>query len=370
MQRSDFFPSPDAVDGAHYQIPDGVSIDLDQVRRNSQFDMLIWKATQGTKSKDKTFPLVRKLAHTVGFQRFLPYHWLSSTPDRSITNAREQASHHLDVVGKYLPNELFSLDAEEEGITVETCCAILDAVEQGIDGQEGTGKPSDVYTGLYVAGGSIVRDPRIRKSKFGTRTIHVAAYVSADNLWNRIVQLGLQNLDIDAWQWSSKFNMPGIHTRDYCDINQIINQTRFKQNMQGATKPPATTPPVIIVPPNLPTHSFPSYPQTTPPTLGGNQVFKRIKVLKPGANPSNMGPNDTFGAVFYGMVSSNGIIERISWSGDGANPKVAKRYDAYDKLQIPWQYIDASQCANILLDPPIVPVESGVNWSLDQFANV
>ena len=104
-------------------------------------------------------------------------------------------------------------------------------------------------------------------------------------------------------------------------------------------------------------------PTPTSPISGGDEMFKRFKVLKPGST------TETYNAVFYGTVSSNGIVQKLEWSGDGANPKVANRYEAYEKLSIPWQFLDAEQLSHIRLEPPIVPVEAGVSWSLAQFAN-
>lgn len=242
MQKADFAKNPDWVDGAHYQIPDGHTIDLALVSANSGQSMLEWKATQGTTGIDSSFTYIRELAHQ-NFDMFMPYHWMSSTPDRSIPNAVAQGKHHLQVLGGPRDGETSSLDAEEIGITVDTCVATMETIENGVDGLQGIERPMEFYTGLYVSGGSIFMDPRMRQSQWGERACHIAAYVSIDNLWGRLVSLGRTDYAIAAWQWWSQYNMPGINTVNHCDINQGIDMAWYRAScLKGVNPAPVSNP--------------------------------------------------------------------------------------------------------------------------------
>lgn len=217
----------DGPDCSHWQ-SDAGHLDL-SVTRAVPTHFLGWKATQSTGYIDPSFNTFRGIASALKFNWVLPYHWLSST-----TDPVAQADHYLAVVGTFRPCEGAMLDAEEAGITVEKCLAWLERVEAV------THRPSSVYTGIYVAGGSIWKDARIRSSKYGPRMMHLAAYVSSDNLVARLTKLGLIELPIDAWQWSSNGPVPGITGR--CDMNAVFNLKGY-DSIVAPAPPPAPWPP-------------------------------------------------------------------------------------------------------------------------------
>lgn len=203
----------DGLDGSHYQ-PDAGPMDLAAVR-GIPTNWLGWKTTQSTAGIDPSFPEVDTVAVTLGFRWFLPYGWLSST-----TDPHAQADHYLAHCGKIRAGKGAMIDAEEKGITVAKCLAWLERTEDEFK------RPSSVYTGLYVAGGTIWRSPEIRMSKYGRRPMHLAAYITAQGLVVRLQSLGITELQIHAWQWTSNgilttgVQMPGITGR--ADINTIV----------------------------------------------------------------------------------------------------------------------------------------------------
>lgn len=214
---SDLVQRLDGHDGSHYQ-PDAGPVNWDQL--DAAIWWLGWKCTQSIAYYDETFSIARQQAASrQGIEMFYPYHWLSST-----TDVGRQAEWYLkslhDHGGPLGKKEGAMIDAEEKGITEGGAADWLDFVESE------TKKASDVYTGLYVAGGSIWRSERIRfGGKFGPRTMHVAAYVSPTNLWSRMHLLGVDQLATHAWQYSSNGPCPGIVGR--ADLNSIIDKAAF-----------------------------------------------------------------------------------------------------------------------------------------------
>lgn len=205
-------PRLDGFDGAHYQTA--------QAEPNLAATLLAglwwiaWKATQSTAYVDPTFARIRSA--WTGFRMRGMYHWLSSTSD-----VAAQAAHYLRTVGSLARGEFVMLDAEEKGITVAMCllwCKLVEAV---------THRPVVIYTGLYVAGGTIWRSPELRMSKYGPRPFIVAAYVTEANLTARMVQTGaLPKFPRDGWQFSSNGPVPGVTGR--CDMDQIDNVAAFE----------------------------------------------------------------------------------------------------------------------------------------------
>jgi lysozyme len=141
-----------------------------------------------------------------GFCRHrLLYYWLE--PMRALPGVDELFA----AIGALAPGEGVMLDAEQDGITESDCLAWLEAVEAR------TGLPCAVYTGGYVAGGSIWRSTRIFD---GRRARVFAAYSSEADAHRHAGGIAW-----DAWQWSSTGHVPGIHAN--CDLDQIDNPAAF-----------------------------------------------------------------------------------------------------------------------------------------------
>lgn len=215
-------------DGSHHQFDAG-PVDLLALRRACWW--LAWKATQKLKYVDPTFATIRRSAQT--FDQFFAYHWLTPGVD---ADPEEQAAHYLRTIGELRDGEGVMLDAEERGITVSDCLRWLEAVESQ------TRRPASVYTGLYVASGALWRSSAIRESRYGLRPMHLAAYVSENDLWSRLTQLGVTGLPIHAWQYSSNGPVPGITGR--ADMNVILDPEVMHRACWPARKPQPQPDPV------------------------------------------------------------------------------------------------------------------------------
>jgi GH25 family lysozyme M1 (1,4-beta-N-acetylmuramidase) len=215
----------DGIDGSHWQ-PDAGPLDLPKTREATQW--IAWKATQGTAYVDPTFRNVRRQVADLKFRNRLFYHWLTPT-----ASATTQANHYLKTLGPLNPGDGVMLDAEESGITELTCLAWLNAVEAV------TRRPASVYTGLYVAGGTLWKSPRIRQSQYGPRPMHLAAYLTPQKLWDRLKATGTTLYPIHAWQWSSNGPAPGVTGR--CDLNQVIDRDIYDRAC-GIPEKPAPEP--------------------------------------------------------------------------------------------------------------------------------
>lgn len=241
----------DGMDGSHWQVDAG-PVDMLALFRASQGNWIAWKATQSIAMVDPTFARKRQEAKAVGFRSRFFYHWLSSTRD-----VAAQVAHYLRTLGPLEVGEGVMLDAEEAGITVESCLAWLEGVEAV------TRRPSDVYTGLYVAGGTIWRDPRIRMSKYGPRPMHLAAYISVSALTARLAAQGVAHLPVHAWQYSSDGPVPGVVGR--CDMNSILDRAAFDRACGLDT--PVPTPIPIPIP--VPLEDDPMFNNSEPHTFDG-----------------------------------------------------------------------------------------------------
>lgn len=210
------------IDGSHWQIDAGPH-DLKKVRSVSTDGFLAWKATQAGTYVDPTFRQIRDESGELDFQHRIWYHWISSTQE-----VQRQVDHYLQTVGKTTAGEGAMLDGEEwdkaaetakPGITHDRYCEWLEGVE------EEKKCPTNVYSGLYVANGTIWRSDRIRNGKYGPRPMTLAAYISRENLLARLTALSVGDLPIHAWQYSSDGPVPGITGR--CDMNNIIDPSLF-----------------------------------------------------------------------------------------------------------------------------------------------
>jgi hypothetical protein len=136
--------------------------------------------------------------------RFL-YYWLE--PHRVDASVDE----FFQAVGSLRPGEGVMLDAEEEGIDEDQCVQWLEAVEAR------TGVPCAVYSGGYVAGGTIWKSSRIYN---GQRARVFAAYCSETDAIRHAGGVGW-----DAWQYSASGRVPGIEPN--CDLDRIDNGAAF-----------------------------------------------------------------------------------------------------------------------------------------------
>lgn len=211
------------IDVSHYQN----DVDWYQVA-NAGYEWAGFKVTEGLSFVDLEFWSNREESCHAGIRYRLGYHWL--TPHQS---AAAQASHFVRTIGRLDPGEGVMLDAEEsstrgtitEAQTLEWC----ERVEQV------TQRPVAVYTGVFVAHGTIWRSPRVFD---GTRPRILAAYITevrarrlAEPFWG------------DAWQYTSSGTVPGVPTR--CDLDRIDNPAAFDPCC-GLDTRPAPTPPVPV----------------------------------------------------------------------------------------------------------------------------
>jgi len=189
------------ADISHYQNEKG-PIDWPSLKMASVGSWFACKATQRANYKDPYFDYNRESAHTIGFRYIMMYHWLSPVSQARVV---DQVGFYLSKVGKLQLNEGVMIDAEEGGITLADTLEFADRVEQK------TGRPCSIYTGAFVAGGSIWTSQTLFN---GLRARHLAAYTSEQKM------KALPGVDPPlpaAWQYSSNGPVPGIVGR--CDMN-------------------------------------------------------------------------------------------------------------------------------------------------------
>lgn len=221
----------DGPDVAHYQY-DQAPIDWPAVARAPA----VWGATKLTQSiryLDPTANRSRLSMNAVGIRHRGLYHWLSST-----TDVGHQAVWFQAQVGVLTIGEFAMIDAEEAGITVDMVVAWCELVEAA------TRRPCAVYTGAFVAGGTIWQSPRVRISRWGLRPMILAAYTTeararalpgvAANPWH-------------SWQYSSNGPVPGVTGR--CDMNRVDDSAIYDL-AAGITS-------VVVEPPTPPTPVIP-----------------------------------------------------------------------------------------------------------------
>lgn len=283
----------DGHDGSHYQWDAG-PVRMDVLEAWCWW--LAWKATQSTRYIDPTFTRTRELAHR-RFRQFFAYHWLSS-----ITDPEAQAAHTLRAVGPLDDGEGFMLDAEEAGITVEWCLGWLEAVERR------THRPASVYSGLYVAGGSIWRSAAIRESRYGPRPMHLAAYIDPAKLWARMQSLGVAHLPVHLWQYSSNGPVPGISGR--ADMNTVLDEATVYRSCYPAVRPMPTPRPTPIPDPT---------PTPTDPTEDDEMSLPILTNAE--AFPGGDNPVDPMERKY--VLNDDGSKRHISyteWVARGAKP--------------------------------------------------
>ena len=193
---------------------------------------VVWaatKATQGTRYADATLARNRAGMASAQIRHRLFYHWLNPAPalvrlsaKARAADARKQAAHFLATVGPLSAGEGVMLDAEQDGITADAVLAWCEAVEAK------TGRPVAVYTGVYVAKGSIWQSRSIFN---GRRPRVLAAYTTEQRA--RTIATPYR---WDVWQWTGSGRMPGVGPE--VDIDQVDNAVIFDA-VCGLTVKPA-----------------------------------------------------------------------------------------------------------------------------------
>lgn len=208
-------PRRDGIDVSKWQ----GTIDWAQVRASG----ITWSACRtwdrDLRDVDATFAANR--AGQAFARHRLLYYWLE--PGRALIGVDE----FFWAVGQLHDGEGVMLDAEQEGITEGECLQWLEAVEAR------TGRPCAVYTGGYVAGGTIWHSRLI----FDGRRPRVFACYSAEG---DCANIHADGIPWDAWQYSATGRVPGIAAN--CDEDQVDNPGAFDRCCgHGAT----TTSPII-----------------------------------------------------------------------------------------------------------------------------
>lgn len=206
-------PNINGIDVSVYQ----QNIDWLRVKNHGIFWVAI-RATKGWSLVDKNFKHNRAAAATVKFKYRLFYHWLEpSSPSRAKhatlrrADAKRQAEAFLKVVGHLEPGEGVLLDVEQTGVTEDQALVWCQTVEAA------TKRPVAVYTGVYVAGGSIWRSTRIYD---GTRPRVLAGYMREKEVRKHALPFTW-----DAWQWTDEARIPGISTD--VDVEQVNHPYAF-----------------------------------------------------------------------------------------------------------------------------------------------
>ena len=221
----------DGIDVAHYQYA-ASPIRWAQVAAIPTF----WAATKLTQSVnyvDPTAARSRQSMTAVDFRQRGLYHWLSSTTDPTA-----QANWFVTCAGVFAVGEFAMCDAEEAGITVDGVLAWCETVE------EFTHRPAVVYTGAFVAGGTIWTDPRVRMSNYGPRPMVLAAYTTEERA--RALP-GLAANPWHAWQFGSNGPVDGVVGR--CDMDRIDDIPAFDLACGYVAAGLPVTPPPAVIPP-------------------------------------------------------------------------------------------------------------------------
>lgn len=199
-----------------------------------------FKLTQSTKYRDPTAQRSRLAARKAKVRNVGLYHWLSST-----TDPEEQAWWYLKNIGgdRLTEHEFAMCDTEEAGVTVDKNLGFMEAVEKREK------RSCADYTGGFVAGGTIWRDPRIREGKYGPRPMILAAYTTEA----RAKQVSdFARFPWSSWQYSSNGPVPGITGR--CDMNRVDDFAIYDlaSGLGVVQPPPIETDPVVVPPVHTP----------------------------------------------------------------------------------------------------------------------
>lgn len=252
-------PRLDGIDVSHHNIDAGPLL-WDVVAGIPTF----WgacKLTQSTKYLDPTAAFNRRGMATSGLRHRGLYHWISST-----TDVGAQARWFLDRLGSLADGEFAMLDAEE--YSTESAAAMLGRCVRWCELVEAaTRRPCVVYTGAYVASGSLWQSPVLRTSKYGPRPFILAAYTTEAKA--RALP-GVKAHPWQSWQWSSNGPVAGVTGR--CDTNRVDDQPAYDVacGLVDHDTPPEQIPPVQ--PPQPP----PSVPPLSPEEDDMKFIMRRL----------------------------------------------------------------------------------------------
>lgn len=198
-------PRSDGIDVAHWQ----GWIDWPAVPPTVQ-----WVAVQGLKG-DRPDPwLTANRAGMAGRRVRLVYGYPTGPNDPDAPSTRswaDQAATFAATVGELDPAEGIMLDAESADITEAKVLEWLGVAEVAL------GRRAAVYTGRYVAGGSVWASPRIFD---GTRPRIFAAYTDPTTAAGLAAPYGWA-----VWQWSGTGAMAGVSGA--CDLDQVDDWAAF-----------------------------------------------------------------------------------------------------------------------------------------------
>lgn len=250
----------------------------------------IWAATKLTQSTSYFDPTAAKSRRGMQQRYRGLYHWVSSS-----TDPYSQAQWFLKNLGKLAVGEFAMLDCEEAGVTVAKILVVAEVIEAV------TQRPCAIYTGAFVAGGTIWRSSDIRNSKYGKRPMILAAYTSEARA-KTICEFAIHPWH--SWQYSSNGPVAGITGR--CDMNRVDDTTIYDLacgfGIIVEPKPPVETPPV-------------AQPNPNPPVIipGADTMFVKF-TIEGGA------------ATWYGIAQPKGNgqlkVAFCWWPGRGDDPTV------------------------------------------------
>lgn len=185
------------------------------------------KATQGGSTVDPFWVVNRAGAESVPFRARLAYHWLE--PDVSVS---VQAEHFCRTVGAWDGTWRPMCDAEEAGVTAAMVAEWCDRVEQVAQ------VDAAVYTGVFVAGGTIWRSAEVFTPQ---RPRILAAYTSEARMRELCAQNG--GFLPDVWQnLGDQGRCPGVgrltpagpmHSLP-CDNDVVLDWSKF-DDLCGST---------------------------------------------------------------------------------------------------------------------------------------
>lgn len=203
-----------------------------------------WAATKLTQSIKYLDPTAAKSRARMKQKYRGLYHWVSST-----TNPEDQAAWFAANVGTLAKGEFLMLDCEEAGVTVDMVLRVARALEKIY------GRPVAIYTGAYVAGGTIWQSTAVRNSAYGPRPMILAAYTNEAHAKD-VCKYG--SYPWHSWQYSSNGPVAGIVGR--CDMNRVDDTSVYDRACGLDTADPTPTPTPTPTPDPNPTPTPPPAP--------------------------------------------------------------------------------------------------------------
>jgi len=208
-------PRRDGIDVSRFQHPPYQAAPINwQAVKDAGVTWVCYQALKG-ESPDPSFVYNRTECARLGFKYRLAYGYPTTihAPNQP-TNMPwdQQAQLFLRTVGALLPGEGVMCDAEVEGITEALTLQWCQTVEAS------TRKPCAVYTGGYVAGGTLWTSNNIFN---GQRARVFAAYSSESDARNKHAR----GIPWDLWQYTGSGSCPGV--LGACDLDQLDGPVMF-----------------------------------------------------------------------------------------------------------------------------------------------